>query len=85
MVLDNVYLVESMSRWLRKLVGQENDLLFHFLRVALVCIILAALAVLAFGIGTALWKAVTFIIAAIVAAATGHFFASAAFVPVRFC
>ncbi|MEI8376134.1 MAG: hypothetical protein WCJ35_25220 [Planctomycetota bacterium] len=59
---------ESIDRWLWKLVGKENAILFHFLRFVLACILLAVLLALAVGIVAVLWKAVLLLIAFIIAA-----------------
>ena len=60
---------ESVDRWLWRLVGKENDILFHFLRIALACIALAVLIALPSGSFLVLWKAVPILVTVIVAAA----------------
>jgi energy-coupling factor transporter transmembrane protein EcfT len=62
-------MIETVDRWLWKLVGEENDIIFHFLRIVLACVLLTVLVVLAAGIVALLWKAVLILVAAIVAAA----------------
>ena len=61
---------ESVERWLWKLVGKENAILFHFLRFVLACILFALLLALTVGIVAVLWKAVLILIAFIIAAAS---------------
>ncbi len=61
--------MEAVDRALWKLVGAENEILFHFLRVVLACVLLAVLLALALGVVVVLWMAVSVLLAAMVAAA----------------
>lgn len=59
---------QVVDRWLWKLVGKENDILFHFLRIVLGCVLLAVLVAAALGVGKVLAMVIPPLIAALVAA-----------------
>ena len=61
-------MIETVDRWLWKLVGKENDILFHFLRIVLGCVLLAVLVAAALGVGSVLAMVIPPLIAALVAA-----------------
>lgn len=60
---------ERVDRGLWKLVGKENDILFHFLRIVLACISVAVLGGIAFAVIALLWRAVLMLSPVIVGAA----------------
>ncbi len=59
---------QVVDRWLWKLVGKENDILFHFLRIVLGCSLLAVLIAAALGVGAVLAMVIPPLIAALVVA-----------------
>ena len=59
---------EAVDRSLWKLVGKENDILFHFLRLVLGCVLLAVLIAAALGVGSVLAMAIPPLFAALAVA-----------------
>ena len=62
------HLIASVNRWLKKAVGEENDILFHFVRFMLAVVLSAVAVLLVAALVVGVVKAALIVYAAVVAA-----------------
>ena len=57
-----------MDRWLKKVVGRENDLLYHFLRLLLIAVVFALVVGVVVEVVSVVFRAISIVISEVISA-----------------